>query len=135
MGDQEQILTYENLIEQFLKDFPEFNEKAKETREEWVSDMWDEEEILTGVFFASVLVPYLMREGLVKLDNQQLLDRLFAFMEKMALSIDPVVPELLEAEILEMIGDDKSLLNLAREFMGEKTLEHSHHIERSLGRE
>ena len=135
MEDNEQIITYENIIEQFLQNFPEFKEKAEERRTWWVDDMWDEEDQLTYIFFGCVLNDYLMEEGLVKMNDPQLLQRLFAFLEKMALSTDKRLHELLEAEILERIGDDKLLLTRARALMGKKTLEHSHAIEKSWGRE
>jgi hypothetical protein len=80
MHYNDQILTYENMIDQFLKDFPEFKEKAEEERKWWHGDPDDEP--LVYIFFSYVVNEYLMKEGLVKMDKPQLLIRLFEFMER-----------------------------------------------------
>ena len=69
------------------------------------------------------------------MNNPQLLGRLFDFMEKMASSADLNINNLLTDNVLEIIGDDKLLLARARKMMGPKTLELSHEIEKSWGRE
>jgi hypothetical protein len=126
-------ITFENIIDQFLEEFPEFRQKAEEERDQWYPD--PDEKPLQYAFFGIVLNPYLMEEGLVKMDNPQLLRKLFLFMEKMALSTDERINGLLGVEILEGIGDDKKLLQRARKLMGKKTLEISLAVEKSLGRE
>jgi hypothetical protein len=133
MEDQEQVLTYENFIKQFLAEFPEFNQRATERRKHW--EDYRDGSPLNFIFIADVLNDYLMKNGLMYMDNPQFLKRVFAFMEKMALAADPMVPDLLETGTLEIIGDDKVLLERARKMMGPKTLELSHHIEKSWGRE
>jgi hypothetical protein len=135
MNNNEPILTYENITDQFLKSFPEFKEKAEEDRKYWMDETDEGEVPLDYLFFGEVLNVYLMEEGLVKVDNPQLLKRLFEFMEKMALSDDGSVIDLLRAGILEHIGDDKELLKRARTLMGEKTLKMSHEVEKGWGRE
>jgi hypothetical protein len=67
--------------------------------------------------------------------HPQLLKRIFDFFERMALSPDNMVPELLTMETLEYLGDDKTILKKARKLMGRETLKLSHEIEKFWGRE
>ena len=66
--------------------------------------------------------------------NKDLLDRTFAFFEKMACASEEV-RELLLYAVLEKLGDDKAVLAKARLLMGAKTLEYSRQVEAFLGRE
>ncbi len=132
MGADEQILTYENVIDEFLRSLPEFKGKAEEERKWW--DGEPGEEPLRYIFFGNVLHGFLV-QALRTMDNPDLLKRLFAFFERMALSPDEKVPELLTTGTLEYLGDDKVILQRARKLMGWVTLKLSHDIEKGLGRE
>ena len=66
--------------------------------------------------------------------NKDLLERTFAFFEKMACASEEV-RELLLYAVLEKLGDDKAVLAKARLLMGAKTLEYSRQVEAFLGRE
>ena len=68
------------------------------------------------------------------LSDKDLLDRTFAFFEKMACASEEV-RELLLYAVLEKLGDDKAVLAKARLLMGAKTLEYSRQVEAFLGRE
>jgi hypothetical protein len=132
MSMSDQVLTFENVVEQFLNEFPEFKEKAEEERDQWYPD--PDEEPLQYVFFGTVVNEFLV-EALKRKDNLLLLNRIFKFFEIMALSPDKKVPDLLTTETLEYLGDDKKVLIRARKLMGNKTLELSHSIEKFWGRE
>ena len=130
--EKEHTLTYGNVIEEFLESFPEYREKAEEERSWWHGDVG--EEPLVYIFFGNVLNESLVEE-LRATEHPRLLKRIFDFFERMALSPDKKVPELLTMEILEYLGDDKARLKRARKMMGRKTLKLSHEIEKFLGRE
>jgi hypothetical protein len=136
MESNDKVLTYENIIDQFLEEFPEFKQKAEEEKEWWYPEFDEDEndEPLVGIFFANVLNGFLV-EALRKLDNPELLICIFNFFERMALSPDELVPGILQAETLEYLGDDKLILERARKFMGTQTLKLSHEIEKNWGRE
>jgi hypothetical protein len=122
-------MNYDNLIQCFLETFPEFKEVA--TKE---SKWWDEEIPLVHIFFIYVLNPYLEKE-FKNTENPVLLEKIFRFLEKMAISDDEGVQEVLGVTILERLGDDKKILEMAREKMGPNTLKMSHEIEKGWGRE
>lgn len=133
MVEETEDLTYQNIIELFLKDFPEFRDKAEEDKVFWQEE--EDEKPLIHVFFGDILNPFLVNEALIKTDDTALIKRLFQFMEKMSVSKDVKVQEVLGVTILEGLGDDRKILKKARKFMRPETLKMSHEIEKGLGRE
>jgi hypothetical protein len=81
------------------------------------------------VFFGVVLSSFLVEEGLVKRDNSALLKRIFTFMERMAISKDERVQEVLGVTILERLYGEKKILKRARKIMLPETLKMSYEIE------
>ena len=124
-------LTYSNLIELFLEEFPEFQKKADEEKDYWHGD---DQQARVHVFFNYILIPFLAQEALVKGENTALLDRIFTFLEKMATSKDDRVRAVLGTAILENLGDDKRILRRTRKIMLPKTLKISKEIESGFGR-
>jgi len=123
-------MKYSELIDEFMKAFPEFEAGAKEEL-----DFWEGEEPAVHVFFANVLSPPLEKE-LIKIDkNHALLRRIFSFLEEMATSEDEQVQEVAAVTILEHLGDDKERLRSARLLMGNHTRKMSEKVEKGLGRE
>jgi hypothetical protein len=122
-------MNYESIIEEFLSNFPEFQEKAMKE-----SKWWNGETRLVHVFFGYVLIPFLKKELICK-DNSLIIERIFQFLEKMALSSDEGVKEILGVTILESLGDDRTILEKARRKMGDNTIKISREIEKGLGRE
>lgn len=86
------------------------------------------------VFFGDVLNPFLLEE-LSTMRNRELLQRIFNFLESMAVSGDKEVGWVLTASILERLGDDKIILERARSLMEPETLKLSHEVEKSWSRE
>jgi hypothetical protein len=125
-------LTYENLIDKFVAAFPEFKDEAEADRQWWYPE--GEDEPLVYVFFGDVLNQFLVK-SLRKQDNQSFLTQIFCFFETMANSLDHRVPEMLQVEILEYLGDDEIVLHRARHLMGKETLSLSYEAEHLLGRE
>ena len=125
-------MNYETLNYELIKSIPELEKAAKKEFDRWKEG--EEEEPPQHVFFGYVLNPFLL-EKLTTMENPDLLNRVFEFLETMALSGDEDVVGVLTATVLERIGDDKMLLERARPLMGENTLRMSHEVERSWGRE
>ena len=118
-------MKYESLIQDFLKEFPEIRNIATEK-----SNSWDSEIPLIHVFFGYVLNPFINQE-LISLENPILLDRIFQFLEKMAISDDESVHEVLALTILQWIGQDSTRLKNARKMMRPNTLKLSYDIEKA----
>lgn len=121
-------MTYNNLIKEFIENFPELEDAAKEEIK-W----WESEEPPVHVFFGNVLNPFLIGE-LSTMETPKLLDRIFDFLEAMAVSDEKDIREVLITTVLERLGDDKKILENARAFMRSKTRKMSDAIEEFWGR-
>ena len=130
MAEETGDLTYQNLIQTFVNEFPEFETNSKEEIE-----FWRGEEPPVHVFFGNVLNPFLVEDLLAKEVHSKLLDRIFYFLERMAVSKDKKVQEVLGVAILERVGDDRKILKIARKIMLPETLKMSHEIENWVPRE
>jgi len=125
-------VNYKTLIDEFMNNFPAIKESAEQDTD-WIADEWNEEP-LVHVFVGDHFTPYLI-EQLSILQDKDLLNRIFEFLESMAISEDTSVREVLTDSILEVLGDDKQILERARAFMRSNTLRMSHEVEKSWRRE
>ncbi len=66
--------------------------------------------------------------------NPQVLQRLFYIFEKLAIEGNEEVKNILCVTVLERLGDDRNVLNIAREYMGKLTRKLSDETEKGLGR-
>jgi len=71
-------------------------------------------------FYCNVLCPFLEKE-LVDMSNPERLDRIFEFLEEMALSDDSYVRDSLITTILEPLRDEEKGWQNARKLMGKRT--------------
>ena len=126
------LITYDNVVMEFLKEFPEAIKKAEEEKIRCSSN--GEYRGYQYVFFGYV-VTWLTINALNNNDNPKLLSRLFRFFETMAESSEAEIIDLLKWGTLEIVGDDKKILKHARSLMGKNTLALSHDTERYWGRE
>jgi len=95
---------------------------------------WGEEEPGAHNIYGDLLTPHLI--SLLKSDEQEdTLKRIFALLEKLANHEDVHVQEVVAFSVLEQLGGDKELLQKARRYMGPKTLQFSHEVEKSWGRQ
>jgi hypothetical protein len=125
-------MKYNDIIDEFINCFPEFEQKSKQEIQKWKKE--DPPEPPAHVFFAYVLNKQLVEE-LRSMKNISLLYRIFDFMELMATSGDEDVRGILNATILEYLGDDPKILKKARSLMGTATLKFSEEVEKMWGRE
>ena len=125
-------MKYETIVVDFLNEFPEFAEAAERERKYWQSE--GEETPLAYVFFGDVINPYLEGELEKHHRNELLLKRIFDFLERMAISKDDRIRDLLGAGITEVFGDNALRLKNARKYMGPYTRKNSDDMERSWGR-
>lgn len=89
------------------------------------------EELLPHVYFGECngfFIKYII-EG-----DTQVLERLFSIFEIMATQGNVDVENILCVTILERLGDDRKVLNVAREYMGKETRRLSDETEKDWGR-
>jgi hypothetical protein len=100
-------------------------------------EWWEEEKPGIHIIFGDILNPYLI--SLIKLDSQPsqqgTISRIFDFLEKLANHENKQIQEVVAVTVCERLGDEPDVLLKARQYMGRKTLEMSHEIERFWGRE
>ena len=114
------------LIDEFLHCFPEFRSSYKKHISEY-------DEFLAHIFFGDFINPKL----LVLLEDDQdksRIEKVFTFLERMAVEGDADVQEILMVTILERIGDEQELLDKSHYYMGKFTRETSDKIESFWGR-
>lgn len=123
-------LISETIVESLLDIIPEIRPYYDKEMELWT----DSNPGLHNVF-GNVLNPFLLdaidSDGLNK---DSLLCRIFNFLEKMAISNDEQVVNVLMATVLERIGDDVHTLKTSYQFMGPNTKRLSDVVEKGLGR-
>lgn len=109
-------MTKDTLVSEMLRHIPELTPLYDNDMEWW----WEGEESLLHNIVGDVLNNYLV-ELLDRNDNQELLIRIFKFLEMMATSEDDDVVNVLVVTVLEFIGDSKKILRTAYWYMGEQT--------------
>ncbi|MBT3362768.1 MAG: hypothetical protein HN929_13345 [Chloroflexi bacterium] len=122
-------MKYENLNIELIKRFPELADAAKKVFA-WMQG----EKPGPHIFYGDFLNPLLIEE-LSTLNNPEFIDKIFEFLEEMALSDDVEIQNVVIVTVLEQLGDDKNILNRARTFMRGRTTQFSHEIEKLWGRE
>lgn len=119
-------MDYNNVVQKMLKAIPEVTPMYEKEL-----DWWDE--ILPHIVFGDVVNPYiirLLREG----NAEQIVQKVFNFLEQMAICSDERVQEILAVTVLEQLGDDPTILGVARQYMGHETKKMSDEVERGWGR-
>lgn len=112
----------ELLIKEFLKCFPEYLNLYNEHLEDYDGDF------LAHVFFGDILNPKLLE---LLEDNQDIkeIEKIFSFLDRMAIEGDLDVQEVLTVTILERLGGDQDLLKKGYFYMGKATRKCSDEIE------
>lgn len=108
-------MKYCNLSKELIICIPELR-----TIYEQELELWDGEDPGAHNIFGDVLNPFLIEE-LHKDVKDELLEKVFEFLESMATSNDVLVQEVLGCTVLERIGDDKTILKKAEKYMKEET--------------
>lgn len=121
-------MEYSNLSIELISHVPELRSNYEQELE-----LWDGKDPGAHNIFGDVLNPFLLKL-LDENNNKQLLSRIFAFLEKMAISQNKLVQEVLACTVLERIGDDKIILEKAEQFMGEATKKICIEINKGWGR-
>lgn len=105
-------MNYENIIELLLLEFPDIKDKLE--TEDYLSD-------LPHCIFEITLIPFVKSK--CKNSEEKELLKLGVFLEKMSMCEDMKVRELMNVSFLEpIVLDDKEVLSVLKNYLGEKTL-------------
>jgi hypothetical protein len=111
------FFNYNTVNKELIKEIPEiipFYEKELEG--------WRGEEEEKYSIFKDILNPYLI--NLLEInENKELISRIFDFLEKMAMSHDYILKNVLELMVLDELARDKTILTKSRKYMGKYTKE------------
>lgn len=128
-------LNYKNVVYEMRRLLPVLNTLyIKELNELWEEDGT----IPPHVAFGNILNPYLI--NLLQINHEltdsedKLLVIIFGFIEKMALSNDVDVRNVVSTTVMARLGDDTTVLTNALKYLGEQTKVLSKEIEASYGR-
>ena len=120
---------FHNLGEKLVEAIPELRPQYEQELK-W----WGDEEPGPHKIYGDLLTPYLV--SLLNSDAQEeILKRIFAFLEELANHEDVHVQEVVAFSVLEQLGADEQLLQKARKYMSPKTLQFSHEVEAFWGGE
>lgn len=119
-------LTYENLSSKLVEIVPEIREKYEE-KLKW----WDDETPGPHIIYGDVLTPYLISLIESKGDHDEILKRIFDFLEVLAKHEDEHVQEVVAVTVCERLIDNKRWIQKAREYMGTETLKISYEMEKA----
>lgn len=119
-----------NLIENFFKKMQEF---FPTTKEKYAEHIRKYDERLDVCVVEDIFMP-----ELIKLLNENkdttLLKRIFEYFEEVANCEDVELINLVSVTVLEILGNDKEILNKAKLYMGEETTRLQQEADKCLGR-
>ncbi|MFB0832735.1 hypothetical protein ACEU2D_24515 [Brevibacillus laterosporus] len=118
-------MEYNDLVQTLLVEIPELN-PVYEEEIEWLK------EDLPHVIFGIVFNPYLI-EILNLHDQEKKLKAIFIFLEKMAMSSDEKVKEVLVTTILESLLTERNIIVKAKHYMGSVTKKFCEQLEIAYG--
>ncbi len=120
-------MKYETLFEEFIKLFPDDEQKLLQIAEKKSVESSDGMHVVFGM----VIVPFLME--LLEQKNEKKLEKIFIFFEKMAEADDPMISEVLEFTVLEdIISKGKDILDLCKSYMKQRTLDSCFAVEKYM---
>lgn len=90
-------------------------------------------ELLGTVVIEDIFMPEIL-DLLVKNENVDLLMDLFNYFEELLEENDPYLVNVFSTTVLEILGNDKAILDIAKEYMGPKTAHMQIEVDKDLGR-
>lgn len=117
-------MNYDELYFQFKEVVPECISFCDEKEKENLID----DTVGIHVSFSMVIVPYLLYS--ININDINTIEKIFSFMEQMAVCKDIKVQEVLDFTILEQLADEgHDKLQECKKYMGTNTLQHCQKVE------
>lgn len=116
----------EKFFKKMLKFLPSTNRKYEEYLEKYG-------ELLETVVIEDVFMPEiikLLREN----ENTKLIERIFKYFEEVSNCEDEHLINIFSITVLEILGNDKTVLKTAQNYMGDKTMQLQIEADKDLGR-
>lgn len=119
------------------KDTEDFLEKMQEllpsTKEEYQKSVVEYGEVLITVVIEDIFMPQI-QILLAKDDDKKLLWDIFIYLEEIVNKGDQYLINILFITVLEILGNDRAILDIAKKYMGPKTALLQMETDRGLGR-
>ncbi|MGB8452131.1 MAG: resolvase [Anaerocolumna sp.] len=116
--------------EEFLSVMLDFIPSSKDDYEKSIENNG---EILETVIIEDIFMPKVLKL-LVEETNTQLLKRIFNYFEEVSHSDDEHLLNTFSVTVLEVLGNDRVILEIAKKYMGTKTIQLQVEADKSLGR-
>lgn len=114
----------EEFFRTMLEFLPLTNDKYKESIEKYG-------ELLETLVIEDVFMPEIIKL-LEKNENKELLERLFKYFEEVLNDNEEYLTNILSITILEILGNDITVLKTAQNYMGDKTMKRQIEVDREL---
>ncbi|MCM1500430.1 MAG: resolvase [Clostridium sp.] len=115
----------------------EFFEKLQEffpsTKEAYIESVKEYGDVLETVVIEDIFMPPILKL-LSENRERQLLESVFGYIEEILNSNDSHLTDVLSVTVLEILGNDKLILETARQYMGPKTIALQGKADEDLGR-
>lgn len=116
----------EEFFRTMLEFLPSTNEKYEESLEKYG-------ELLETVVIEDVFMPEIIKM-LEKNENKELLERVFKYFEEVSNCNEEQLLNIFSTTVLEVLGNDRTVLKTAQNYMGDKTMKLQIEADRDLGR-
>ena len=119
------------------KNVREFFEKMQEffpsTKNAYIESVEEYGEVLETVVIEDIFMPELLTL-LAKNEDAELLSNMFNYFEEILNKNDSHLINIFSVTVLEILGNDKAILKVAKQYMGEKTALLQMKVDKELGR-
>lgn len=139
IDDLENAVSLFNWLENInvSKNVREFFEKMQEffpsTKNAYIESVKEYGEVLETVVIEDIFMPELLTL-LAKNEDAELLSNMFNYFEEILNKNDSHLINIFSVTVLEILGNDKAILKVAKQYMGEKTALLQMKVNKELGR-
>ena len=121
-------------VRKFFEKMQEFFPSTKNAYIESVEEYGEEYgEVLETVVIEDIFMPELLTL-LAKNEDAELLSNMFNYFEEIINKNDSHLINIFSVTVLEILGNDKAILKVAKQYMGEKTALLQMKVDKELGR-
>lgn len=122
-------MSLDNFLKELLSFFPHLKEEIDSQIE------FNDGEILYTVIIENIFMPEIIKL-LEKEDDKEKLKELFDFFEKVSICDNKILLEnYFSVTVLEILGNDKNVLNIAKKYMGPVTTKLQRQADLDIGRD